>query len=300
MNLANLIIAGVTKAGTTSLFTYLAAHSDICGASQKETCYFLPIRFGKDIPPIREYAKFFNKCHEQPYFLEASPGYFLGGKALALKIKELLPEVRIIIILRNPVERCISFFKFHKNMLHLPQNMAIKDYLLACGSFQEEDFKVGKNYIYYGLLSGVYLQFMGYWLNVFGDNIRVYFFEELKKAPEHLLFKICDWLDIDRDLYKRYNFIVENKTRNYNFRFLHNCALQFNKTFEKKLRSYIFIKRILRNIYFAINGCDVNEEIDRDSLEYLANYYYSSNQKLRDLLVSHGYKEFPSWLEQFE
>ncbi len=141
---------------------------------------------------------------------------------------------------------------------------------------------------------------MGYWLNVFGDNIRVYFFEELKKAPEHLLFKICDWLDFDRDLYKRYNFIVENKTRNYNFRFLHNCALQFNKTFEKKLRSYIFIKRILRNIYFAINGCDVNEEIDRDSLEYLTNYYYSSNQKLRDLLVSHGYKEFPSWLEQFE
>ena len=38
--LANLIIAGVTRAGTTSLFEALAWHPDICGSAAKETHYF--------------------------------------------------------------------------------------------------------------------------------------------------------------------------------------------------------------------------------------------------------------------
>ena len=40
MVVANAIIAGVTKAGTTSLFQYLHAHPDVCPSSTKETLFF--------------------------------------------------------------------------------------------------------------------------------------------------------------------------------------------------------------------------------------------------------------------
>ena len=297
MNLPNLIIGGVTKAGTTSLFTYLSDHPEISGAGIKETCYFLPIRFGKEIASVEEYSKFFDKYQRQPYLMEASPGYFFGGKALALRIKELLPGSKIIIMLRNPVKRCISFFKFHKNVLNLPKDMKIKDYLSTCNSFHDDDFKREENFIYYGLLSGVYMKFMDEWLEIFGNEIRIFFFEELKTDPEKLLFEICNWLKIDNNFYKGYEFVIENKTRNHSLRFLHGIALKYNKLFEKKLREHILIKRNLRKIYYAINGSKDNEEIDQDSIDYLNNYYYPYNQKLKNLLLNYQYKNLPDWLD---
>ncbi len=42
----NLVIVGVVKSGTTSLFNYLSQHPDICPSDVKETRYFDPLRFG--------------------------------------------------------------------------------------------------------------------------------------------------------------------------------------------------------------------------------------------------------------
>ena len=44
---ANLIVAGVSKCGSTSLFSYLAAHPDVCGSNVKETQFFMPLKFDK-------------------------------------------------------------------------------------------------------------------------------------------------------------------------------------------------------------------------------------------------------------
>ena len=42
--LPNLFLAGFPKAGTTSLFSWLAAHPEVCGARPKEPGHFLPLR----------------------------------------------------------------------------------------------------------------------------------------------------------------------------------------------------------------------------------------------------------------
>ena len=46
------IIAGVNKAGTTSLFVSLSTHPDVAPSSIKETRYFLPARYGQSLPPV--------------------------------------------------------------------------------------------------------------------------------------------------------------------------------------------------------------------------------------------------------
>src|SRR5688572_28937982 len=94
--LANLIIAGVNKAGSTSMFHYLSAHPEITGSKDKETCYFLPIRYNKTVAPIEEYAAQFDQSSGARYRLEATPGYMSGGAKMAHTIAQTLDEVKII------------------------------------------------------------------------------------------------------------------------------------------------------------------------------------------------------------
>ena len=53
------IIAGVNKAGTTSLFVSLSTHPDVAPSSIKETRFFLPARYGQPLPPAAEWDAFF-------------------------------------------------------------------------------------------------------------------------------------------------------------------------------------------------------------------------------------------------
>ena len=78
--LPNLIIVGLGKAGTTSLFWYLSQHSDVCASTVKEPGYFLPAAEGLELPPIGQYASYFKECGRERYRMEASPQYFHGAR----------------------------------------------------------------------------------------------------------------------------------------------------------------------------------------------------------------------------
>ncbi|MEI7803017.1 MAG: sulfotransferase domain-containing protein, partial [Bacteroidota bacterium] len=126
---ANLILAGVSKCGSTSLFSYLAAHPDVCGSNVKETQFFMPLKFGKPLPLLNEYEKFFTNCVDEKYRLDATPYYLFGGKKIATAIRENLGEVKIIFILRNPVGRCYSWYQHALYHLMIPNGISFSDYL---------------------------------------------------------------------------------------------------------------------------------------------------------------------------
>ena len=88
--LPNLIIAGVNKAGSTSLFHYLSQHPEVCGSKDKETCYFLPLLYNESISPITNYEAQFSHCGKSAYRLEATPAYIYGGEKIAAEIKKRL------------------------------------------------------------------------------------------------------------------------------------------------------------------------------------------------------------------
>ena len=80
--IADLVIAGVPKAATGSLFAYLAQHHDVCASDLKETGYFNhynPQRHSGPVPPIEEYARHFAHSAGERYALEATPTYSYGG-----------------------------------------------------------------------------------------------------------------------------------------------------------------------------------------------------------------------------
>ena len=115
----NLFVAGVPKAGTTSLFHYLALHPDVFPSSRKEPGFFHPFKIKDMDKNLEAYKKFFAGYSAQRYVMEATPGYFYGGKESADAINNFSPESKIIIVLRNPVQRLFSFYKYKKSLGHI-------------------------------------------------------------------------------------------------------------------------------------------------------------------------------------
>lgn len=99
----DFIIVGPGKCGTTSFYKYICKHPQVIEASTKEIDFF-NINFTQGFDWYLSH--FLTTEHKTG---EASPRYFNNAKAIE-RIPTFLPEVKIIILLRNPVTRSISLY----------------------------------------------------------------------------------------------------------------------------------------------------------------------------------------------
>jgi hypothetical protein len=299
--LPNLIIAGVNKAATTSLFMYLSAHPNVCMSSKKETGYFLHLRYGLEMPPIEHYHRYFDHCTDQKYILEATGGYFYGGADVASAIQEVLNEPRIVIILRDPVLRLFSFYRFQKSMLYLDSELSFREYVATCENMPLSERSKKHNNQYWGIDGGFYSDYLEEWFNVFQeDEIRILFFEHLKSSPRSVLADLCEWLKIEHERYlASLHFSVENRTMAYRNEALQRMALTLNWEGEAFWRSHPWMKRVLRRIYYTINGRPHSETISDEMKAHLDSLFRPYNERLADQLLSHGYTGLPDWLSRY-
>ncbi len=304
MKLPNLVIAGVVKAGTTSLYSYLSLHPDICCSTVKETCYFSYYRYGQwdswysdSENQFEQYQNYFSHCENQKYVMEATPGYFEGKMKVAQTIKNILGDnVKIILIFREPVSRLISFFKYKKSRLELDKNLSLIEYLRQCEALSPQARVKQENDKYWGIEGGFYANYLEDWLNVFGKSVYITFFDELQNNPKLLISKICAWLEIDNAVFESKDLTVENKSLDYKNQYLQELALWINFKAEKFWRANPGIKRGLRNVYYNLNNMPYEEEINQQTLNYLQSLYRPYNQKLAAQLLAVNYTELPQWL----
>ncbi len=305
----NLIIAGVNKAGTTSLHTYLSWHADIGASTIKETNYFVPLLYDNDLPPIDSYVDFFKNCNKQSrYLMESTPRYIYGGDKMARTINEKLGLIKIIFLLRDPITRLFSYYKHMKDTEEIPENMLFDGYVNKSltdleGLMKEKDREYidvyAENVYVRGLAQGFYSNYLPSWYNVFEENVQICFFEDLKINPTRLMYKICNWLEIDPTVYQSAKFTVENKRIRYKNKILHIMVSNINEKFENYFRTHNYLKEILRNIYYSLNESMVKQEVISDeSLEKLEVLYSPYNKKLFEMLPSKGYSHFPEWLKK--
>jgi hypothetical protein len=110
----NLFLVGAAKAGTTSLYEELARHPAIYMSPMKEPHYFSRIRpspereaFFPHVTREEEYLALFTGATTEELLGEASTSYLWDQRA-AERIKSVAPDARILIMLRDPVERAYS------------------------------------------------------------------------------------------------------------------------------------------------------------------------------------------------
>lgn len=295
--LPNALIAGVIKGGTTSLFRYLSAHPGVCGATVKETCYFHGAKYGVDLEDIREYAGHFKHCQGETIRLEATAGYFDGGYAVASAVHAVLgSSTKIIVVLRNPVDRVISFFHFAKAMLWIPRDMDFETFVDLCEEMPAQEKKLRKNSAFFALEVGKYDEFLVPWESFFGSSLRVCFFEDLKNNPKALVGELWSWMGLQTENVDNSIFSIENRTVGFKWELAQKGALWVNQRGESFWRRHARLKKWSRNLYYALNGRAVTDPVSVAMTTRLQEYYEPHIGNLGTLLRAKGHEEFPGWL----
>lgn len=191
MALPNFLIIGAAKAGTTSLWHYLSAHPDIFMSKVKEPDYFRTHKVNRrGVVETREsYEKLFEGSSLFKAVGEASPTYFADEQAVH-KIKETLPDVKLIAILRDPCVRAFSDFVFQR----MRQKESEPDFLSAIKA--DASRPIDQRFNYVGL--GLYHRNLSRYFAAFpADRIKVIFNDDLRRDAQKVVSEVFSFLDVD-------------------------------------------------------------------------------------------------------
>jgi len=200
----NFFIVGSGKAGTSSLYNYLNEIPEIYMSPKKEPNYFL-IRTVPENPsvknPIRseeKYLQLFENVKDEKIMGEASTSYFRSPEAPHL-IFDKVPNARILITLRNPIEKVYSEYLMIKREKIIRTNF--HEYVQR--GLDEKNPKDK-----YGIYRGFNHDPVKRYLQVFGkDQVKIIIFEEWVKDPKPTLNEILKFLGLKATLTNFQNVI---------------------------------------------------------------------------------------------
>lgn len=190
----NFLIAGAQKAGTTALHSYLSTHSEIHIPNNKELHFFDNEKnFAKSKPHYDVYHKAFSPNGRKKLLGEATPIYMYWDNA-PKRIWQYNPNMKLIIILRNPIERAYS----HWNMEYSRGN----ETLGFSEAIHNESARIREalplqHRIYSYIDRGFYCQqIKKLWFYFGKENILILKHETLRQQPEKTLNAVTDFLEI--------------------------------------------------------------------------------------------------------
>ncbi len=292
MTLANAIIAGVNKAGTTSLFNALAGHEQVSAARVKETHFFDRLKYGEELPGLDEYAAFFEEGQAAPVVLEATPGYFYGGARVAREINRLLPDVRLVVILREPGARAHSWWRFCRSRLLLDRAIPFSEYLARCAAMGEEPESSPRLVGWRGLSGGMYSRCLPAWQDTFQERLFIGFYDDLQTDPEATLAQVCEHLGIAAlapGAWRR-----DNVTTDVANPLLQRLALRANHRLDRFWRAAPGVKAAVRSTYYRVNAASSQERLSRTDRRWLTDYYADELTRLAAILPPQAPR--PAWL----
>ena len=198
--LPTFLLAGAAKSGTTTLWNHLQTHSEVCMASIKEPRFFTrqagdgsqghqvdqpyPGRYDQG---LKWYRGLFATCSNAKARGEASTAYLVAPDSPGL-IQATIPEVRLIFILRDPVERLYSnYWQDIKSGFNLPAF----DRLVQDAHPSLSRFKANSRY---ELHLARYLQ------KFKREQIAIFLFEDLLQNPAKLVQQMYRHIGVRADV----------------------------------------------------------------------------------------------------
>ena len=113
LSLPNFLIGGASQSGTTFLVSSIIQHPDVyLPTPMVPECHFFykPWEFEKG---LKYYSlQWFSSVDEESAIGEKSTSYLFGGELVAKRIVQIIPEVKLVFVLRNPIERTWSNYRF--------------------------------------------------------------------------------------------------------------------------------------------------------------------------------------------
>jgi hypothetical protein len=268
----NFLVIGANKAGTSSLHQYLDQHPDIFMSPVKEPMYF---RYGfsdealdlEEKNLVRrlfrtepEYLQLFEGAKNEKMRGESSTTY-LANSSCAKHIHSFNPEMKIIAILRNPIERAYSNYQMYirKGLENLSFQKAVENERNGL----KEKCPQGKKY----LKLGKYAQSLSSYFDLFGrEQVKVFLYEDMK-AQKELLVEIFQFLEVREDV-NIDTSIMHNSFPTFSYN-------RFVRALQRQLPSGL-VGHLLSNV--------LTSKLDEVTFNSLKEYYDEENRTLASLI----------------
>ncbi|MGL6340114.1 MAG: sulfotransferase domain-containing protein [Waterburya sp.] len=191
----DFLVIGAMKSATSAIYEYMMQHQQIVRRFPKELHFFtLNYEKGLDWYLSQFACPRENELGQKLLIGEASPSYLSSEKAPAL-ISKLLPDVKIIVSLRNPTDRAISHY-YHQ--LHRvkdetrPIELVFSSQEIA--QIRTNPHSKTSNY----LQLGKYVTQIKNWFNIFPkEQILILNYHDLEKNADEFIKKILTFLELE-------------------------------------------------------------------------------------------------------
>lgn len=292
--LPNFLIIGAAKSGTTSLHEYLSQHPEVFMSSPKEPHYFADIPkntkggyYGANVfQNFDEYKQIFENSCSCKIIGESSVTTLYYPNAIDKAVEILGSKIKVLIILRNPVDRAYSNYMHHVRDMNEP--LSFEEALAAENKRKEENFWWG-----YQLKSaGLYAkQIRHIYKFLPKENVKILLFEEFKKDIPHFMKEICEFVNISKEFKFNISFVSNKSGRPNNNRLLVRLYNVF-KNPESNFLSFLKrnspsnLKRSVQNIFKSkiIEKNLVQEKMNELTREKLLTYYKKDISDLEKIL----------------
>ncbi len=282
----NFLVIGAAKSGTTWLQLCLEEHPEIFVPLIKEVHFFSYAK--KYEKGLSWYQSFFQKCNQEKAIGEISPSYLVNPKA-PQRIYEFNPNMRLITILRNPIERAYSNYC-----------MSLCGNLVSKNIAQELSPNAATNNF---VSQGMYFKYVDEYIKLFGSqNVKVLIYEDLLKEPKSFVQQVYSFLNVDSDfepsnLYKRTNQKKSLPKYEKIFYLLQSFQewLKINNIKGKAVINYLRRSGYFNILHRLNQSNDDFPELSREIKQELADFYREDVNQISQLLG----RDLSFWLEPY-
>lgn len=296
IDLPDFLLVGAAKSGTTTLHNYLEYHPQIAMAKIKEPHFFsfygrstsVPAQ-NKVINDIGGYAQLFSSRKGQ-LLGEASTTYLLHWEVTIDSIKKLYGEkhqmIKVILQLRNPVERAFSHYNYLIRNGH--EDMSFEQALLPHNIAERKKLRWGFDYLSPGLYAEAVMAF----LETFPNTLLVFSDELPDRNP--LLNRVTNFLEINPFDFDKLPTIHANPSGRIAKGSVSNLLLRPSpiKSVVKSLLPSGAVRAWKRRKEKGLHQVIEKQELQPDLRKQLVDYYTQDIKQLEEILQ----KDLSSWL----
>jgi len=286
-NFPNLLIVGAAKSGTTSLHNYLKQHPDFFMTDHKEPHFLINNEIGvkrvhKAVTTLSDYQKMFEGSSEYKYRGESSVMYLPFPDITIRNIKKYLnKDVKIIIMLRNPVERAFAGY-LHNVRYNTSENLSFEEAIEKSEERYQKtnDMTPDTRYLHVGM----YYNQVKKYMDEFGKNVHVVIYDDYVSNINRSIKRVFDFLkvnNIEMDTSQRHmvgGWIFKNPI-------LRKLMVSKNglKSFVKLLLPSSSLRKKIRTIIMRF-GTSKTPELTTKMRKFLEDYYRDDIVKLENLI----------------
>jgi hypothetical protein len=303
-NLPNFLIVGAARSATTTLFYHLEQHRDIVMSSIKEPHFFSfystrpncmqisrnkvePFLYDKYSYSLPHYSALYMPMYDYQILGEASTSYLYFHDQVISNIDALYgslsKQVKIIILLRNPVDRAWSHYMFHTR--NGREYLGLLEAVNPQCIMSRIDHGISYNWDYLGF--GYYYEQVKAYMDAF-DDVVVILTEDFTRDPIGILTTIMHSIEVSPNMPQCLSGVynVSGKPKNKLSAFISQIIYQPNSLgkFIKKSLPISLIQRLKYMRYKASDFLIEQEAMSANERLYLMEFYRPDISKLSRLL----------------